>query len=299
MCLLFDDVSTFYLRPNYYLDPLSERWAREKDDPFFAKSPAEKDLITEKYSKTFNDFIIENKELIDTSVLKPIVVNQRPPDWVSFEENEKKLLADVTGIKFGIWGEEVGIIPQGKIYIDSPWFSVYRWQSISGALHFAVLNGLIPFSDNINLSKLAIETVTRLYDFKYKPSIKELSNAMAFKSLSFFIPEFPALRPAEILEARDRLKDELIHFKSEMKNITTNEGIESYDQLDEIIKEKIRPRIEDIKLKIKSINNDLFRKIAGMVFASGGVSSVLAQFVNLPIEAQIGVASAVVGRIAT
>ena len=90
MCLLFDKVSTFYLSPDYYLHPLNERWEKDKEDPFFAKSPVEKDLISTRYSRDFNEFLIKNKELIDNNVLKPIIINQKPPDWISFKENEKK-----------------------------------------------------------------------------------------------------------------------------------------------------------------------------------------------------------------
>ncbi|MCH8034506.1 MAG: hypothetical protein IH950_12230 [Bacteroidetes bacterium] len=193
----------------------------------------------------------------------------------------------------------MGILPKGKIYIDSPWFSVNRWQSISAALHFAISKGLIPFSDNENLSKLAIDTVNRFSDFTYKPSINELTYKIAFKSLSFFIPDFPSLKPAEILETKDKLKDELLYFKSEMKNIVTNENVDNFEQLDEIINEKIRPRIEDIKLKIKSFNSDLFRKISNVIFASGSATTLLAQFVHLPIEAQVLGASAFTGKLAT
>jgi hypothetical protein len=91
LCLLFDKVSTFYLSPRYFLDPLEKRWESEKDMPFFSKSPCEKILLTSQHFLSHKTFIVENKELIDSGILAPIVISETPPDWGGFEINEDKL----------------------------------------------------------------------------------------------------------------------------------------------------------------------------------------------------------------
>jgi len=137
------------------LDPLERRWSHEKKRPFFAKSPCEKDLLSRIHSNALEAFVKKNSELIKYSILQPIIVNETPPDWECFEVNEKKLLEKGAGIGFGIWGQSIGLVPKDKIYIDSSWFSLYRWQSIAGALYFAIKTQHIPISDNYELSSLA------------------------------------------------------------------------------------------------------------------------------------------------
>ncbi len=35
LCILFDHVRTFYLSPDYYLEPLEKEWNYDKKRPFF------------------------------------------------------------------------------------------------------------------------------------------------------------------------------------------------------------------------------------------------------------------------
>jgi len=297
LCLLFDSVRIFYLSPFYYLKPLEERWLKEKNLPFFKKSRCEKDLLTRIHFEAHKRFINDNHELIESGILQPIIVNQKPPDWESFEENEKKLMKDGSGIAFGIWGQSVGIVPIEKIYVDAAWFSLYRWQSISGGLHFAIQTGQSPISDESALSALACETVNRFSDFNPKPTSGEIASNIAFRSMSMFIPNFPSLKPEEILEARDRLNDELQIFRAEMLNISRHINEKTYPHIDSIIADKIEPRLDDIKLKIKSLNGELFRKLTKVFFVGGSVTSLVSYFLNLPLPVQIGVISSFVGKI--
>ena len=79
LCLLFDEVSTFYLSPSYFLKPLEKRWHSEKEMPFFSKSVCEKDLISSRHLLAHQEFRDENQELILAKIVKPIIVNQTPP----------------------------------------------------------------------------------------------------------------------------------------------------------------------------------------------------------------------------
>ena len=227
LCLLFDKVSTFYVSPQYFLEPLEMRWQSKKDVPFFSKSPCEKVLLTSQHLLAHTKFTEENKELIESGVLNPIVINQTPPDWEGFEINEEKLMRDGSGIAFGLWGQSVGIVPEEKIFVDAPWFSLYRWQSIAGGLNFALQSRKVPISDNVTLSRLAIDTVKRFGPKKPLPTPEEIAAAVAFQSMSLLIPDFPSLQATEILEAREKLSDELppeICQKLDLKqSLTANE----------------------------------------------------------------------------
>ena len=297
LCVFFDTVRTFYLLPSYYLEPLEERWLSERDLPFFSKSPCEKELLTRVHSDAYKTFINENGELINSNILQPIVVNQKPPDWESFEANEKKLMENGAGIAFGLWGQSVGIAPQEKIYVDSPWFSLYRWQSIAGALHFAIQTGQIPISDNPILSGLACETVSRFSDLKHQPTPDEIASHIAFRSMSLLMPDFPALKAEEIIEVRDKLADELHYFRAEMHRISRDLSEKEYSDIDSIVINKIQPRLDDLRLKTQSLKGELFRRMARSVFAAGAATPLLSHFLSLPLPVQVAVIASFAGKI--
>lgn len=299
LCLLFDKVCTFYLSPRYFLEPLEKRWESEKDLAFFAKSPCERSLITSEHLIAFNRFSEENKLLIDSGILMPIVVNQTPPDWEGLEENEKRLMRNGAGISFGLWGQSVGIVPAEKIFVDSPWFSLYRWQSIAGGLHFALHTGMIPISDNRLLSSLAISTVTRFGPSKPLPTPEEIAAQVGFQSMSLLLPDFPSLRNEEILEVREGLRQELSLFRGEMERLIGSIDKDSYKDIESIVLERIKPRVDDMRLKIKSLKGELFRKIAGVFFVGGAATTLLSHFIAMPFSAQMVAVGSLAGKVLT
>ena len=296
LCILFDHVRTFYLSPSYYLVPLERRWCHEKERPFFSKSPCERDLLSRIHSNDWEAFIKKNNKLIKYSILQPIIVNESPPDWESFEVNEKKLLEKGAGIGFGIWGQSIGLVPKDKIYVDSPWFSLYRWQSIAGALYFAIKTQHIPISDNYELSSLASETVTRFSDITHQPELHEVASHIAFRSMSLLVPDFPSLKADEILEVRGKLGEQLKYFRVEMLAIAKELEPNEYNDIDSIVVERIQPHLDDIKLKIKSLKGELFRKLARVFFVGGGAIPLLSSFLSLPISAQLGAIAGLAGK---
>lgn len=298
LCFLFDKVRIFYLLPSYFLSPLEERWETEKDTPFFSKSPCEKQLFTRIHCEKHKEFIEENRELVNADILQPILVQQTPPDWESFESNEKKLMKNGAGLAFGIWGQSIGIVPEDKIYVDAPWFSLYRLQSISGALHFAITSGQTPISDNPTLSGLAINAVTSFSGLDYQPTQKEIANNIAFKSLSLLVPSLPLLHPQEILCLRDELSDELGYFRIEVDRLSRSISEINYqEEIENLVKNNIQPRLDDLKLKIASLKGETFRKITSTFVVGGGAIPILSHFINLPTEGQVAAIASFIGKI--
>jgi len=297
LCFLFDKVRIFHLLPSYFLSPLEERWETEKDTPFFSKSPCEKQLYTRIHFEKHKEFIEENKELVNADILQPILVQQVPPDWENFEINEKRLMKNGAGLAFGMWGQSIGIVPKDKIFIDAPWFSLYRLQSISGALHFAIASGQTPISDNPLLSGLAIDAVTKFSGLDYQPSQKEIANNIAFKALSLLVPNLPLLHPQEILYLRDKLSDELGYFRIEVNRLSQNISEINYQKIETIIENNIKPRLDDIKLKISSLKDEIFRKITNMLMVGPGATSILSYFLNLPLEGKVVAVASFTGKI--
>lgn len=297
LCLLFDQVDTFYLSPAYYLVPLEKRWQSEKETPFFSTSPCEDDLITSRHLLSYQNFVHANKELIEAEILRPIIVNQPPPDWENFEAYDKKLISDGSGIAFALRGQSIGIVPKEKLYVDSPWFTVHRWQSIASGLHFAIQNRIIPISDNDNLSKLAIDTVQRFAPTKYLPTLDDISAKVAFHSISLLVPDFPALEAGEILEVKDKLSDDLLCFKEGIGNMVGKSDSISHEELEAVVLQKIKPRFDDLKLKVKSLSGELFRKIAKVFLVGGTATTLLSCFLSLPLETQLAASASFGGKI--
>ena len=300
LSILSDSVYLFYLSPDYFLKPLEERWETEKEQPFFRKAPVECKLITPTYHKRHIEFIKENRELVNTRVIRPILVRQTPPDWEDFQKFEKKMMGDYSGLKIGLWGMNIGLVPElvtgDTVYVDAPYYSLYRWQSFSGALYFAIKANVTPISDNPILSSVACETVARFSDLNIEYAPKDLSKLLGFRVLSLLLPNFGKLQPEQILEVRDDMHDELMAFRYEMYEIATQSKIEE-DNLDEYVNFKVKPRIDDIKLKIISSRKALYRKMGMDILATGTGTTLLTQFINLPTHAQMAVGIGLVGKI--
>ena len=298
LCILYDSVHLYYLSPDYFLKPLEERWKTEKEQPFFRKAPCESDLITPIYHRKHIEFIKKNKELVNTGVIRPILVKVKPPDWENFQMFERKMMEDYSGLAIGLWGMRIGLVPEEKdrIYVDSPYFSLYRWQSFSGALYFAIKANITPISDNPVLSSIACETIARFSDLNIEYNPKDLSKLLGFKVLSSILPSFGDLQPEQILEIRDDMYDELMAFRYEMSQIAIQSKVTQND-LDEILKFKIKPRVDDIKSKIASSKKALYHKIGTNILATGTSITLLTQFINLPAHARIAVGVGLVGKI--
>ena len=151
-------------------------------------------------------------------------------------------------------------------------------------------------SDNSALSSLACETVSRFSDLKHQPTPDEIASRIAFRAMSLSIPDFPALKAEEILEIRDKLADELHSFRAEMHRISRELDEEKYPDIDSVVIHKIQPRLDDLRLKIKSLDGELFRRITGVFFAGSGATPLLSHLLNLPLPAQIAAIATFVGK---
>lgn len=298
LSILCDSVYLYYLSPDYFLSPLEERWKTEKEEQFFRRAPVETALITSIHRRTHLDFIRENRELVNTGVIRPILIKATPPDWDSFAQYEREMMDEHKGIAFGSWGTKVGLVPDDRnlVYVDAPFFVLYRWQSMSGALYFALKAGITPISDNSTLCAIACETVTSFSPLKSIEYTREdLSKVLGFKVLSSALPHFGRLSCQQILELRDYLHDELEAFRSEMYRTLIDSKADASD-LDDIVRVKIQPRVGDINLKLASSRRRFFRSLQRTAVAAGASATLLTQFLTIPTYAQIAAGLGVVAK---
>jgi len=287
LCLLFDKVYTFWLSPDYYFEPLEDRWKEQKKQPFFSKAPVNVKLATRTHVDAYDYFIESNEDLIQEKVLAPIVVNQTPSDWEGLDNAESKLMNDGSAINFGRFGLSLGLIPdeQNTIYVDSPLYSLYRWQSIAGGLHLAIGSGLMPISDNDALTNLACETVSRFSDMKHIPTIEEIQNMIAFASLSLVVPDLSELEPDEILEARLHLGPQLNDFRREIRLVSRE--LLAFNSIDSNVigphvGDMVQPRIDDLVNRIGSLRGNLWSKIAQSAIFGGPSAPLVCQIFGTP-----------------
>lgn len=298
LSILSDSVYLYYLSPDYFLKPLEERWDSEKEQPFFKRAPVETALITSIHHQKHLQFITENRELVNAGVIHPILVAATPPDWEDFQQYEQEMMDHYKGIAFGLWGTDVGLIPEAKnmVYVDAPHFALYRWQSLSGALYFAIKANITPISDNPTLSAIACEAVTSFSPVNpIEYTSKDLSKLLGFKVLSSALPNFGELQAEQILELRDYLCHDLEAFRREMYQAVLKWKADP-SNLDEIVESNIQPKLDDIKLKIASSRRAFIQKLQRTLLATGTSATLLTQFVTLPIHHQIAVGIGLIAK---
>jgi len=167
---------------------------------------------------------------------------------------------------------------------------------MAGALYFACQTQYVPISDNRQLSSLASETVARFSDLAHQPTPNEVASDIAFRSMSLLVPDFPPLEAEDILEAREKLSEQLRYFRAEMISIAKGLSPEAYDDIDSIVVEKIQPHLDDIRLRITSLRGDLFRRLAGVFVLGSGATPLLSSLLSLPVSAQMAGLAGLIGK---
>ena len=287
LAILSDAVYIQYLSPDYFLKPLQERWDTEKDTPFFSKSGCEGALITELHRQSHFQFLRENVELVRAKVVRPLLIQAVPPDWDTFEGYEKRMMTDGLGLAIGKWGIDVGLVPSDKIYIDTAFYSLYRWQSFSGSLHSAITMGITPVSDNPILSSIACRTVSQFSGSVPDLSIPDVSKLLGFRVLSRLLPKFGPLQPEQILEVRHDLHDELMAFRYAMYDTVTRFELQEGD-LEDAVYLVVKPRLDEIKAKLLAAKKSYYHGIIDTLSASGlGAAAMWVRLITLPTAAQV------------
>lgn len=294
LCLLFDKVETFELSSDYYLPIVEERVIGRE----ISNHPGiRKEMLTKIKEEEFFKFCEINKELISEGILNPIIWNQKPQDLKEGELYGQKEMDKNMFTFFFYWGQNAGITPVDKVYLDQYWYAINRFQSTHAGLYYAIKSGGIPISDNEILSRTGCESLSFSKAIETVPTLEEKASKLALQSLTLALPNFPALNSTEILEVRYKLREELSYFKKDMKSIVKNISDEEYGNLNDIVLEKIQPRLDDLELKIKSINDELFRKISSMFLIGSSATTLISYFYNLPTVGKIAAASTALGKI--
>lgn len=118
-------------------------------------------------------------------------------------------------------------------------------------------------------------------------------NYLAYRVLQLSLPDLENSSFEEILEARFKLKDELIGFRYEVNNLSwelkENDSSEIKQEIDKIIDTKVNPSLQDLKNKIKHSREKLIQKIFSTIKnPKSYVPLIGGLYTGLPIEIAIG-----------
>jgi hypothetical protein len=105
-----------------------------------------------------------------------------------------------------------------------------------------------------------------------KPTAREVATLLAMRSVQMVFPAFGIAEPADILEARERLRDHLPPFWAAMLRLSTelakriNESMPTNEMLreaDEIVDTIVRPSAIELKKKIEKERTSWMKRILG------------------------------------
>lgn len=134
------------------------------------------------------------------------------------------------------------------------------------ALRCCTQEGAVPVTDKAN-TPIPISVLTQL-DIKYAANIQ--ASALAVQSLDLLLPDFASLNSYEILEAREKLKDQLTPFRAAMLSLApkVRSGISGKAPLSQVFMEAkyiaetdVLPRLTELNRRIELERGMFWRKI--------------------------------------
>ena len=142
----------------------------------------------------------------------------------------------------------------------------YDLQITKMALNLCNIENAVPVTDNINMTiPLSLIDGNDLIRFAHLQAA-----ALAIQSLEIVLPNFSYLNEHEILEARFKLRDQLIPFRRSMLMMapTVRNGINSnatlsdiYNEAKYIVDTKVAPSLDELKEKLQKERGRFWRKL--------------------------------------
>ncbi|WP_252244446.1 MULTISPECIES: hypothetical protein [unclassified Clostridium] len=278
MSILFDNITISHINPNIYINTIYKNIDFDEIEKKFKNHNI-------KFIKTFSGavdnynfaiFIKKNKLLIKEKTLIPEVLHKLPIN-TPYEDNEILL-------KFISGNNRDSILNLSKYFniirekdtfcVDDPLFYLLKLIKINYSFIKGLINGSIPISEKttilnyvmmknrnekimaLNPKELKFENI----DLKDKMKNNYISN-LAVETFNLLVPNFPVLKPEEILEVRYKMRNELGAYRLFIKDLMIKYSNNNELNNTEIIQKEIIKNINDINLKILSEKSKLFRKI--------------------------------------
>lgn len=302
-CILFDNVMINYINPNLYINTIY------KDFDFERLKNIQQNGIKLDFGKCFYghvenynfiNFVNLNKELVEEGILTPHVFHNIPK---LSQKSDKEILLELLKDN----NEQILNLVQylelkrekDTFCIDEPFLYILKLININSSFLEAIINKKIVISEKRNILNYAVKCSKdvkkvkvfnsenfRIQDYDIKDTeINSSIDSLILDTFDILVPNFPRLKPDEILEVRYKLKNELGAYRSLIKDLSKQYSNNRELNNSEIIQREFTNKINDINLKLKSEKSKLFRNIityatafptASGILSGGNIKSIVA-----------------------
>ena|GEM_PF-5613477 len=292
-CILFDNIMINYINPNLYIHTIYkdfdfDRIKNIKQNGI--KLNFEKGFYGQVENYNFINFINLNKELVEEGILTPRVFNNIPK---LSQKSDKEILLDLLNDNHEQilnLVEHLELKREKNIFcVDEPFLYILKLININSSFLDAIINKKIVISEKRNIINYAVECSKdakkvkvfnsedfRIQDYDIKDTdINSSIDSLILDTFNILVPNFPSLKPDEILEVRYKLKDELGAYRALIKDLSKQYSNNRELNNSEIIQREFTNKINDINLKLKSEKSKLFRNIVTYATAFPTASGIL------------------------
>ncbi|AJH02157.1 hypothetical protein LF65_05650 [Clostridium beijerinckii] len=302
-CILFDNVIVNYINPSLYINTIYKEFDFDRIkniEQNGIKLNFEKGFYGQVESYNFINFINLNGDLVKESVLTPNVFHSIPK--LSQKSDKEILLELLNDNNEQILNlvEHLELKREKNIFcIDEPFLYILKLININSSFLEAIMNKKIVISEKRNIINYAVECSKdtkkvkafnsedfKIQDYVIKDTdINSSIDSLILDTFNILIPNFPSLKPDEILEVRYKLKNELGAYRALIKDLSQQYSNNRELNNSEIIQREFTNKINDITLKLKSEKSKLFRNIityatafptASGILSGGNVKSIVA-----------------------
>jgi hypothetical protein len=186
------------------------------------------------------------------------------------------------------------LIPSGKAYIDGPLFQFHRMFSAMWGLSFALEKGLTPVTDNEYMLNVATKTYKQFLSHPLGKGssitdidffLSNLSSMTALNALKGFVPALGAMNWEDILELRERSRDERNSFLDSVNELVKRSRFISVDtapedigpMVTEMVEREILPLTKNLSSQIEEERKKLTSTLARQFFIVSPALSLLVQ----------------------
>lgn len=170
---------------------------------------------------------------------------------------------------------------------------------LNHAIYHSHSFNLIPFTDLELFEELLLDkfrrSVTELRQNKELDLSREL---VARRVLEIHLPRFEMFSFDDVLETKEKLHDELMHFQAEMAKFAAQVSVTPFDQsyereIQRVIAKDIEPAIADLEAKQKAIDRKFLSKLIRGARA-GAVPIVATLFAGMPLPFVLALSAGVI-----